>query len=188
MGDMTSKRTFYDILQVAPDASSEVITSAYRTLMTKLKKHPDLGGDPMEAVVINLAYETLSDPARRAGYDAELTARKGTEGQTKAPREERRRAPRRRIDATVTYCLGDDTKWYPGRIKDVSILGVRIQSHKPLFSGQHIVIVPSNLAAAAFHGTVRWTRMFHPSVFERVYEAGVEFTDQITDIDTRLSA
>ena len=184
---MASKRTYYEILQVSTDASSEVITSAYRTLMTKLKKHPDLGGDSQEAAQINLAYETLTDPTRRARYDAELGTRQGRESDVKAPAVERRRAPRRRLDATVSYCLNHDTIWYPARIKDVSALGVRIQSHEPLSQGQHIVIAPSNLTATAFHGTICWSRTFHPSVFERVYEAGVEFTDQITDIETRLS-
>ena len=184
---MAPDRTYYEILQVAPDASTEVITSAYRTLMTKLKKHPDLGGDPMEAVAINLAYETLIDPAKRASYDAGLKSGKGPKEQTKTPKVERRRAPRRQIDATVTYCLGQDTEWHPGRVKDVSVLGVRIQSHTSLANGQHIVIAPPNSGATAVHGTVRWSRMFHPTIFERVYEAGVEFTDQITDIETRLS-
>ena len=48
---------------------------AYRTLMQKLRLHPDLGGDGATATPINEAYAVLSDPARRAEYDARLGPR-----------------------------------------------------------------------------------------------------------------
>lgn len=34
--------------------------------------HPDAGGDAGQARALNRAYEVLSDPARRAAYDASL--------------------------------------------------------------------------------------------------------------------
>lgn len=184
---MTKPRTYYEILQVSPDAAQEVISSAYRTLMSKLRKHPDLGGDIHEAQLINEAYETISDPAKRAEYDVMLSDQGAAQKKSPKPSVERRRAPRRAANSTVSYCIAHDSKWYPARVRDISILGVRIQSHQPLFKGQHIVVAPSNPAATAFHGTIRWSRMFHPSVFERVYEAGIEFPDQIADIEQRLS-
>lgn len=185
------KRTYYDILRVAPDAETEVITAAYRALMSKLKKHPDLGGDEVEATLINRAYEILSDSKERSVYDTLLA--KSVSEKTKDKKNEkksyveRRRAPRHDVDSVVSFCVNHDTRWYPARVKDVSILGVKIQSHAALAVGQHLVIIPPNLASSAVHGTVRWARMFHPSVFERVYEAGIEFADQITDIDRRFS-
>lgn len=177
-------RTYYDILRVSPDAETEVIDAAFRTLMSKLKKHPDLGGDAEEAKLINEAREVLSNPERRSHYDATLSKRNP---EKKNDLVEHRRAPRRNTDATVSYCISHDLKWYAARVKDVSVLGVRIQSHSPLVSGEHVVIAPSNLASPAIHGTVRWARMFHPSVFERIYEAGIEFSDQISDVETRFS-
>lgn len=179
--------TFYEILQVASDASFEVISSAYRTIMSKLRKHPDLGGDADEAARINEAYETLSDPSRRARYDTELAKRGGAEDENSPASVERRRVPRHAVDTTVSYCISHDQNWYSARVKDVSILGIRIQSHQPFREGQQLVIAPTNLASPAIHGTVRWRRMFHPSWFERIYEAGIEFSDQITDIDERIS-
>lgn len=68
----SNRRNYYRILQVQPDAHEAVIRTAYRTLMQKLRLHPDLGGDGATAALINQAYAVLSDPARRAEYDAQL--------------------------------------------------------------------------------------------------------------------
>jgi hypothetical protein len=66
---MENRRNYYRILHVQPDAPTEIIKSSYRTLMQKLRMHPDLGGDQWNATLINEAYETLSNAARRAEYD-----------------------------------------------------------------------------------------------------------------------
>lgn len=69
---MKNKRNYYRILHVQPDAPVELIKMSYRTIMQKLKKHPDLGGDEWDASVINEAYAVLSDKRLRAAYDARL--------------------------------------------------------------------------------------------------------------------
>ena len=69
---MKNKRNYYRILHVQPDAPVELIKMSYRTIMQKLKKHPDLGGDEWDASVINEAYAVLSDVKLRAAYDARL--------------------------------------------------------------------------------------------------------------------
>ncbi len=67
-------RTHYSVLGVHAGASQESIREAYRRLAREF--HPDrtsgsaAGGDKMPA--INEAYRVLSDPARRAVYDASL--------------------------------------------------------------------------------------------------------------------
>jgi curved DNA-binding protein CbpA len=64
----------YEILEVSPKASAEVIRAAYKSLMQRV--HPDKS--PMDAAIAERAaqivqsYELLSDPARRAEYDLEL--------------------------------------------------------------------------------------------------------------------
>ena len=64
----------YEILEVSPKASAEVIRAAYKSLMQRA--HPDKS--PMAAAMaeraaqIVQAYELLSDPIRRAEYDLEL--------------------------------------------------------------------------------------------------------------------
>ncbi|MGI9146339.1 MAG: J domain-containing protein [Chloroflexota bacterium] len=61
----------YRTLQVAPGADLETIRAAYRRLARLY--HPDLNPRPEAAArmrAINAAYAVLSDPARRATYDA----------------------------------------------------------------------------------------------------------------------
>lgn len=67
-----NRRNYYRILHVQPDAPLEIIKSSYRTLMQRLRMHPDLGGDHWNASLLNEAYAVLTDPARRAAYDREL--------------------------------------------------------------------------------------------------------------------
>jgi curved DNA-binding protein CbpA len=69
---MKNKRNYYRILQVQPDASVEIIRASYRTIMKELKCHPDLGGENSDASLINEAYNTLCDSAKRSEYDKKL--------------------------------------------------------------------------------------------------------------------
>lgn len=61
---------YYEVLQVHPRASQEMIKKAYRTLMGEMRGHPDLGGDEERAKLINEAYTIVSDPDLRRAYDA----------------------------------------------------------------------------------------------------------------------
>lgn len=69
---MDTKQNYYQLLHVLPDAPAPVIKASYRAMMQKLRHHPDLGGDPSLAQLLNLAADTLCDPARRARYDSQL--------------------------------------------------------------------------------------------------------------------
>ena len=68
---MDNRRNYYRILHVQPDAPVEIIRSSYRTLMQRLKQHPDLGGDHWNAALINEAYRVLTSPQSREQYDHE---------------------------------------------------------------------------------------------------------------------
>lgn len=65
-------RDYYEVLHVSRGAPLEIIRGSYRTMMQQLKHHPDLGGDTATAALINEAYAVLSNPERRAEYDAGL--------------------------------------------------------------------------------------------------------------------
>jgi len=59
---------YYETLGVEPGASADDIKRAYRRMAMKV--HPDrTGGDDTEFKKLQEAYETLSDPDRRAEYD-----------------------------------------------------------------------------------------------------------------------
>src|SRR5215469_4613657 len=70
---------YYEILQVHPRASAEIIRKAYRTLMGEMGGHPDLGGDEERAKLINEAYSVLGDAGVRRAYD-EARARMAPRG------------------------------------------------------------------------------------------------------------
>ncbi len=69
---MTHQPDYYQLLQVLPDAPDAIIKASYRAHMQKLGMHPDLGGDPDVAAKLNVAYQVLSDPAKRHAYDLSL--------------------------------------------------------------------------------------------------------------------
>jgi curved DNA-binding protein CbpA len=61
---------YYEILQVSPHATTEVIHAAYRALARIY--HPDINTSPATPEImrrVNFAYETLKDPTRRAAYN-----------------------------------------------------------------------------------------------------------------------
>lgn len=101
---------FYRILHVSPDAPEEIIRSSYRTLMQRLKQHPDLGGDHENATLINEAYATLTDPKTRAVYDKQRAQRGNQRPEPKADPDEsaltRTRAGDWDYEDTVRISLG----------------------------------------------------------------------------------
>ncbi len=66
---MKNRPNYYQILHVQPDAPREIIRSSYRTMMQRMRMHPDLGGDGKSAAAINEAYAILADAGDRAAYD-----------------------------------------------------------------------------------------------------------------------
>lgn len=66
-----STPTYYDVLQVARDASPAEVRMAYRRLAQKFHpdKMPDNANAPRAMAAINAAYEVLSDPHRRTEHD-----------------------------------------------------------------------------------------------------------------------
>lgn len=64
----------YETLGVSKSADDATIKDAFRSLASQ--HHPDRGGDPEVMSRVNVAYEVLSDPARRKQYDATGTTQK----------------------------------------------------------------------------------------------------------------
>ena len=62
-------KSLYEILQVSPVAGIDVIDAAFARLR---QRHE---GNEVKSKAIKLAYDTLSDPIRRASYDRRFTSR-----------------------------------------------------------------------------------------------------------------
>ncbi len=88
---------YYDILEVAPTASAEVIEAAYRGLMKKYGENPDPEVRERRRFV-EQAHAVLSNNERRAHYDE---ARRGVVVAKDPP------APARLGGATVVACARD---------------------------------------------------------------------------------
>ena len=65
-------RNFYKQLGLKKNASTAEIKSAYRLLAKKY--HPDTGGDNEKFLALQLAWETLNDPQKKAIYDQSLAS------------------------------------------------------------------------------------------------------------------
>lgn len=73
-GDVTDHfEDYYELLELSPNANQETIERVFRYFATKW--HPDAGGDKAKFSLLIRAFETLRDPATRAGYDAKYQAR-----------------------------------------------------------------------------------------------------------------
>ena len=64
-------RELYDVLGVKPDASPDDIKAAFRRAAKRT--HPDHGGDIVAFRAVNNAYAILTDPEKRAKYEADGT-------------------------------------------------------------------------------------------------------------------
>lgn len=68
--------TYYEVLQVQSYANPAIVVAAYR-ILSKLY-HPDTAKEDANSekfMLLQQAYETLSDPQKRFNYDQELRAR-----------------------------------------------------------------------------------------------------------------
>jgi hypothetical protein len=88
---MAEESDYYSVLEISPSASEDEIRLAFRRLARRY--HPDVAGtgDVARMQRLNVAYQTLSDPARRRAYDREqgiapsATAQRTTAAPSAAP-------------------------------------------------------------------------------------------------------
>ena len=169
---MKNRRDYYSLLHVQRDAPLEIIKASYRTLMMKLKQHPDLGGSHEYAVLLNEAYATLSKEDRRAKYDRQQLAqsKKQEAAARPAPRPEQvqpsqrhvasnyldqRAARNNRIVARIAqqcelrFFLSPHDQGCRGKMLDLSPKGISFTSPATLQLNQIIKIQSPVLQATA---------------------------------------
>lgn len=102
---------YYELLGVDHGASTDEIRSAYRSAIHLV--HPDLAGNAGSALskALNLAYETLSDPTKRAAYDADLLEANAAEATREAAREAPEPPPTWDTDSEWATTDEWDTEW-----------------------------------------------------------------------------
>jgi len=98
---------YYKVLGVSHAATPEEIRRAYLKRMSDL--HPDKNPnvDPAVVKLVNLAHDTLRDPARKAAYDAQLRKQYRAGGLSLAPPATQAAAPARgNTGRTILYLAG----------------------------------------------------------------------------------
>jgi len=105
----------YDELGLPTNCTADEIKQMYRSLAQQ--HHPDKGGDEDTFKRIKLAYEVLSDPDRRAEYDATGETQEVITVRSEALRE---------LAGLVTYCI---TKINPDRDDLILVMKNELNEH-----------------------------------------------------------
>jgi DnaJ domain len=167
---MAGIATFYELLGVPSDASVVQVRDAYRHLA--LVFHPDTGGASSDDMaLLNEAWHTLSDPGRRAAYDASLRPRAATFYRFDAP------TPDDDVDPiSISRRFAEPRRWPAATLMVLAAMGVifvftayalgggrstvEVESLTPLAVGQCVSIRPGAAAVEVkcsrpHFGTVR---------------------------------
>lgn len=164
-------------------ASSAAIKRAWKHLLQKMRKHPDLGGSEHEAALINEAYTVLKDPLRRAAYDRlyvshvvdqeDATATNG-DGHAKAAQNRRRVKRISYVNEVYVQKPNADTSW-PAQTQDISLYGLRLRTTEKIKPDDTIEVSFAQDPGFVIQGTVQWNRLIPQRFGNPIYEAGLEF-------------
>jgi len=138
--------TYYSILNLSTSATQRDIKVAYRKLAQK--HHPDVSASGNDELIklINIAYETLSDPGKKAIYDQHLLGKHITPATTSynPPARPRRRSPRygyryhgKSSDTNYTYSTKTKLQGWGAVICTVLLICIGIRAMNYYASGYY---------------------------------------------------
>lgn len=109
---------YYDILEVSPSASKEVIRAAYKSLMQRYHpdKNPDDAAAASRASWVVQAYGVLSDVEGRAAYDNTLSAPSQKKSPSATPQSPHT------IQRPQTHARSTKSAWYIGLLLTVILI------------------------------------------------------------------
>ena len=114
-------KTLYDVLRVSRNADPETIKAAYKSLVQNCEKNPDrLDAEEYLKNInrVHSAYDLLSDPAKRAKYDATLSEgneNTATPGRKDSSDNPPRAAPAGNIESNKTKLVSPAIEIHPWR-------------------------------------------------------------------------
>lgn len=182
---MSRYPNYYAVLQVDMHASVAAIKRAWKHLLQKMRKHPDLGGNDHEAALINEAYTVLKDPLRRAAYDrlyvthvldAEQISSSHSNGNGHSKAAQNRRRVKRISYVNEVYVQkpNADISW-PAQTQDISLYGLRLRTTQKVKPDETIEVSFAQDPGFVIQGTVQWNRLIPQRFGDPIYEAGLEF-------------
>ena len=111
----------YQILDIDQDADQAAVKAAYRKLSKRY--HPDITGDTKGHffVMLNDAYETLSNESRRADYDRSLSGSSHTENPAGSRQNRPQQEKQTRTPGEIPYPLvgWNSMKWFTQDFSEV---------------------------------------------------------------------
>jgi curved DNA-binding protein CbpA len=178
---MSRYPNYYAVLQVDMHASLPAIKRAWKHLLQKMRKHPDLGGNEHEAALINEAYTVLKDPLRRTAYDRLYVTHVLDQEQTLAGNGRAKAAQNRRRVKRINYVNevylqkpNTDISW-PAQTQDISLYGLRLRTTQKVKPNDTIEVSFAQDPGFVIQGTVQWNRLIPQRFGNPIYEAGLEF-------------
>lgn len=175
---------YYAVLQIAMSASAQDIKRAWKHLLQKKKKHPDLGGSEAEAALINEAYTVLKDPLRRTAYDrlyvihvvVDEQAPLIVNGNGNSSSVQNRRRVKRIDYVNEVYLQKPNTEnSWAAQTQDISLYGMRIRTMQKIKTTDVLEVSFAQDPGFMIQGTVQWHRMIPQRFGSPLYEAGLEF-------------
>lgn len=177
---------YYEVLQVAMNASPQDIKRAWKYLLQKKRKHPDLGGSEEDATLINEAYTVLKDSLRRSAYDrlyvthviadeqAKLAANGNGNAQNQAAQNRRRVKRVNYVNEVYVQKPSTENSW-AAQTQDISLYGMRIRTTQKIKPSDVLEVSFAQDPGFIIQGTVQWNRMIPQRFGNPIYEAGLEF-------------